>query len=143
MEIEVERQDYQAAVRYGDACLARNKAEQDVKEAIIRETMNLDHERFERQQLDALVDQELRVRSALAEMHYRQEKYAACVEQLDVLLRHDPTRSTDYYNRARAYEKQGLLDEARRDYEKFLGTTKLPNGDERVAHAFNYISDRV
>jgi hypothetical protein len=55
----------------------------------------------------------------------------------------DPTRSTDYYNRARAYEKLGRNEDARRDYEKFLGTTKLPNGDERVAHAFDYISDRV
>ncbi len=139
MEIDVQRGDYEKAVAEGQACLDRNLAEQEVKNSIIRETMNLDYERQERQALQDLVDQEIKVRSALAEMHFRKGNYEAAVKQLDVLLQLDPTRSTDYYNRGRALEELGRRDEARRDFEKFLGTTKLPNGDERVAHAYQYI----
>ena len=98
----------------------------------------MEFERDQRSQLEALVQQEIKVRLALAEMHYRKAVYDAAISHLDRLIALDPTSSTNYYNRARAFEAIGDSPGARRDYEKFLGTTKLPTGDGRVAHAFEY-----
>jgi tetratricopeptide (TPR) repeat protein len=138
MELAIERGNYTAAVGYADACLARNAAEQEVKQAIIRETMSLAYERQTRNELKQLVEQEKLVRVAVAEMHYRTEHYELAAEQLTILLNLDPTRSNDYYNRARAYEALGRIEDARRDLEKFLAATKLPAGDKRVLYAVQF-----
>ncbi len=138
MEIAVERNDYAAAVKHGDLCLKRSRVEQEERQAVIRESMVADDEIKARRQLAELVDQEIRVRTALAEMHYNQGNYEASVAQLDELLRLDPTRSADYYNRGKALEGMNRREEARRDYLKFLGTTALPTSDDRVIHAFDF-----
>lgn len=138
MEIAVERNDYAGAVQHGALCLERNRVEQEEWQALIRETMVADAEIKARNMLTELVDQEVRVRMALAEMHYRQRDFEASVAQLDELLRLDPTRSADYYHRGRALEEMNRREEARRDYLKFLGTTALPTSDDRVIHAFEF-----
>ena len=58
--------------------------------------------------------------------------------QLDALIEMDPTRSTDYYNRARILEALGRTEPARRDFDKFLSSTRLPVGHEKVTHAFEF-----
>jgi tetratricopeptide (TPR) repeat protein len=136
METYVEIGDYEKAVEHGELCLLRNADEQEIKNATIRETLVAAAERKARTELQELIDQEERVRSALAEMHYRKGDYAASLAQLDRLLSMDPTRSTDYYNRGRALQELGRIDEAHRDFEKFLGTTRLPSEDSRVAFAY-------
>ena len=138
METYVEIGDYEKAVEQGDLCLQQNKTEQASENARIRETPSVQVEQASRAMLRELIDQEVRVRAALAEMHFRRQAYELAVEQLDALLLIDPTRSTDYYNRADALERLGRSEEARRDYEKFLGTTRLPSNDERVAHAHEF-----
>ncbi|MCC6785970.1 MAG: hypothetical protein IT457_24200 [Planctomycetes bacterium] len=135
MEISAELNEYEPAVEHGNACLAENRRAQDRANQVIRETMDPGEEIRMRGELQGLLDQEKRVRSALAEMHFRKQEFAAAVEQLDALLALDPTRSADYYNRGRALERLDRRDAARRDYEKFLYTTSLPASDERVAHA--------
>jgi tetratricopeptide (TPR) repeat protein len=135
MEIAAEQNDYESAVRHGEACLAENHKSQEVHNKVIRETLAPNEEQRSRAVLTELIDQEKRVRSALAEMHFRKGQPVRSIEQLDALLTLDPTRSSDYYNRGRALEQLGRMDEARADFEKFLGTTSLATSDERVAHA--------
>lgn len=138
MEIAAERNDYPNAVKHAELCLARNLGEQEAKQALIRDTTVVGYEVEKRKELRELVEQELRVREGLAEMHYRQGDFASAVEQLDKVLVLDPRNSTDYYNRARALEALGRVEAARRDYENFLSTTDLPNSDERVGRAYRF-----
>ncbi|MBK8977574.1 MAG: hypothetical protein IPM29_16800 [Planctomycetes bacterium] len=138
MEIAVERGDYAGAVAHAEACLTRNTTEQEAARAVIAETMTPGFEIEKRKELQDLIEQELRIRAALAEMYYGRGQYADAVTQLDLVLRADPGRSTDYYNRAKALEELGRIDDARRDYEKFLGTTNLPNDDDKVQRAFRF-----
>lgn len=142
METYVELNDYPNSVKAGEDCLASNAVEQAREKEIIRETMDVAAERVARADLQELIEQEERVRAALAEMHFRSGNYERAVEQLDHLLTMDPTRSTDYYNRGVALERLERHEEARRNFEKFLGTTRLPSDDERVAHAFDVTQRR-
>lgn len=135
MEIATEKNDYDAAVLHGEACLSENHKAQEVHNKVIRETLAPNEEQRSRAAISELIDQEKRVRSALAEMHFRKNQPARSIEQLDALLTLDPTRSSDYFNRGRALEQLGRTDEARADFEKFLGTTSLATSDDRVAHA--------
>ena len=138
MEIRVLEGDYQGAVEQGNLCLERIDPEKRYLNRIIAETMSVDYEREKRVELQRIIDQENRVRSALAEMHFRREKFQASVEQLNLLLSADPSRANDYYNRARALEAMGEKNRAYQDFEKFLMTTNLPMGDERVRRAFGF-----
>ncbi|MBI5852466.1 MAG: hypothetical protein HZB39_15740 [Planctomycetes bacterium] len=135
MEIAAELNEYDAAIEHGDKCLAQNRIAQDRANLVIKETMDGAEEIRMRGQFQELLDQEKRVRSALAEMHFRTKHFDRAVKELDALLALDPTRSADYYNRGRALEQLDRREDARRDYEKFLYTTSLPASDERVAHA--------
>jgi tetratricopeptide (TPR) repeat protein len=138
MEMRVEQGDYPAAVEHGEKSLARNAIEQADTKKVIETTLAAAREIEMRATLKYLVEQEKRVRSALAEMHFRKQNYERAQRELTILLELDPTRSTDYYNRARVFEAIGNVEAARQDHKKFLATTKLPVGDERVTHAFQY-----
>ncbi|MFO1051900.1 MAG: tetratricopeptide repeat protein [Planctomycetota bacterium] len=135
MEIAVEFNDYDTAVKEGLACLAENKKAQDRVNDVIKETPVASEEIRARSTLQELLDQEKRVRASLAEMHFRTKHFKESVEQLDVLLQLDPTRTEDYYNRAVALENLGATEGARRDFEKFLANTSLPQSNDRVVHA--------
>ena len=84
------------------------------------------------------VDQEIRVRSALAEMHYRKKDHERALDQLNALLDMDKMRSNDYYNRAEVYRALGRASEASADYGRFISSSNLPPGHEKLvrAHAF-------
>ncbi|MHC5065019.1 MAG: tetratricopeptide repeat protein, partial [Planctomycetota bacterium] len=138
MEISVLEGDYVGAVEEGNLCLQRIEAEKRYQSQIISETMSVAREREERLLLQDLINQESRVRSALAEMHYRKKNYQLAVEQLNLLLSADPNRANDYYNRARALEALEERERAHRDYQKFLTITDLPMGDARVKRAFEF-----
>ncbi len=139
MEVYVELGDYEKAVLHGDLCLQRNLDEQEVKNAVIRETLVAAEEIKARKELQELEDQEIRVREALAEMHFRKEAFAEAVAQLDAVLAKDPTESVHYYNRGRALQRLERREDARRDFEQFLRTTSLSSDDERVATAFEAV----
>jgi tetratricopeptide (TPR) repeat protein len=139
MEVYVEIGDYEQAVHHGDLCLQRNLDEQEVKNAVIRETLVAAEEIKARKELQELEDQEIRVREALAEMHFRKDAFADAVAQLDAVLAKDPSESVHYYNRGRALQSLGRQDDARRDFEQFLRTTTLSSDDERVARAFEVV----
>jgi tetratricopeptide (TPR) repeat protein len=138
MDIAAEYNRYDAAVAAGEECLRYNLSDQAALQKVIDATMSVRDEREKRVRFQDLVDQEMRVRTALAEMHFRAEKYEAAIGQLDAILAKDPTRSIDYYNRATALEKLGRTDDAERDFEKFLSSTKLPVGHEKVTRAFEF-----
>lgn len=138
MEISVLEGDYQGAVYQGNQCLQRIDTEKRILNRIVADTMSVAYEREKRLELQTIIDQESRVRSALAEMHYRQQDFRSSVEQLNLLLSADPTRANDYYNRARALEAMGENDRAYQDFERFLMNTDLPMGDQRVRRAFGF-----
>jgi tetratricopeptide (TPR) repeat protein len=134
-------QKYAPAVEHGNRFLQRCEQEQDRLKKELERTVVVAYERHVHGELDRLVDQEIEVRGFLANLFYKLGQHAQAVEQLDQILAEDPTRSTDYYNRARSLEALGRGQEAVRDYERFLATSKLPQGNERVAAALKSLHE--
>jgi Tfp pilus assembly protein PilF len=93
-----------------------------------------------REQNDELDEMELIVRQALADIYFNTGRYAASAEQLDLVLTIEPRRADAYFNRARAYQALSDKDKAKHNYERFLVLTRLPQGDERVKQALDYVT---
>jgi tetratricopeptide (TPR) repeat protein len=134
-------QKYAPAVEHGNRFLQRCEQEQERLKQELQRTLVVAYERHVQDELDRLVAQEIDVRGFLANLFYKLGQHAQAVEQLDQILAEDPTRSTDYYNRARSLEALGRGQEAVRDYERFLATSKLPQGNERVAAALKSLHE--
>ncbi len=138
MDIATERKDYAGAVEHGRLCLERLAKLKTETDHIIATTTSA---RFEAEQYErrrGLLRQEMKVRSALAEMHFRKGFYELAIAQYDSILAYDKQRWVVYYHRACAHERLGHAVLARRDYTKFLTTHDLPRNDKRVRKAFEY-----
>ncbi|MEZ5962884.1 MAG: BTAD domain-containing putative transcriptional regulator [Planctomycetota bacterium] len=131
--------DYVGAVEAGQKYLEHAAAEQDAKQKVYESTMKVSTEEKVAQELSELVDDELTVRSQLANLHFDRGKYDMAIFELDRILQFDPSRSADYYNRARALYEAGRLDEAYRDVQKFLATHNLPAGHPSLVRAHDML----
>ena len=140
MQTSALRGDYVATLEHGRAFLDRVRAEQERHQKNIERTYVVAFEEDQRRLLQQLIDRELEVRAFLANVHYDHRRYDLAVAELDRVLSMDPTRTNDYYHRALSLEALGRLDEARRDYEKFLATTRLPPGSRQVRHAVQAVA---
>ena len=126
MNVKALRGDYAGAVEQGQLFLERCRSAQAQKQKLYESTLQIGSEYQAAQELNSLVDDELLVRSQLAHLHYDHGRYDLAVAELDRILQIDPSRSIDYYNRARAEFEVGKHDEAFRDLQKFLATHELP-----------------
>lgn len=138
MEIAWARDEYELAVEHGLASLEHNLRAQREWANRIDQTMEVAEEHEARLRHQRLVDVEVATRSLLTKMHYTHKDFAAALEHLDALLRIDPTRSADYYNRARVHEELGHVAEARKDYNKFLMFPNRDLSDAKVKRAFEF-----
>ncbi|MCA8942688.1 MAG: tetratricopeptide repeat protein [Planctomycetes bacterium] len=138
LEIAWARDDYETAVEHGLRSLEYNLADQRNLSIRIDQTMDVGVEHELRLRLRRLVDDEIRTRSLMARMHSSNGDYAAALAHLDALLRIDPTRATDYYNRAWVHEQLGHVAEARKDYGKFLMFPNRDLSDAKVKRAFEF-----
>jgi len=133
------RGDYVGAVEAGQNYLERASKEQDAKQRVYESTLLVANEERAAQEISNLVGDELTVRSQLANLHYDRGRFDLAVMELDRILQIDPSRSADYYNRARALLEAGRRDEAYRDVQKFLATHSLPPGHATLVRAHDML----
>lgn len=139
LNIKSLRGDYAAAVEHGRKFLERSTLSQERTQERYDSTLHVGGEQAIQQSLGQLVDDELLVRSQLANLHYKHRDFELTVRELDRILVLDPTRSADYFNRARALGELGRVDEAYRDTQKFLATQTLPAGHAQVRRAYDLL----
>lgn len=108
---------------------------QEVTKRRIEETQSVDREQEQMRFMKQLRDEELGVRSLVAEFHYSRKRYAEALVHLNRVLEIDPQRSVDYYNRGRILLELKRADDARSDFRRFLATTTLPATSEKSAFA--------
>ena len=135
MQIRGLRKDYAGVQEHARAYLARSAQSQDYWRKKYQSTRESHYEAHAQQQLQRLIDEEIEVRAYLANHHYDFGHPALAIEELDQILRLDPTRSNEYYERGRCYYKLGRHEDAAKDFEKFLATTRLPLGHPSVRDA--------
>lgn len=139
MSVKSLRGDYAGAVEHGQNYLERCRTAQAAKQKVFETTLQLGNEQKAAQELSGLVDDELTVRSQLANLHFDHGRYDLAVSELDRILNLDPGRSIDYYNRARALLESKRYDEAYRDVQKFLATHDLAAGHPSLVRAHDML----
>jgi len=131
--------DYNGAVDEANAYLERNATLQDNVRSELDNTLVVEYEREKRIQLEALRDQELRVRAFLANVHYKQGHHELAVRELNAVLLKNPNLFSEYYNRGRSLMALGRSADARRDLERFLSVTTLPTESPQVQEALRLL----
>ena len=124
------------AIDQGRTYLTLATKQQEAHRQQIEKTSSVGFEKDQRGQLQELIDKEIEVRALIAALHWKVGEHDQSIAQLDRVLTLDPARSVDYYNRGRSYQALGKPDEMKRDYKKFLATTKLPPGAVQVTEAY-------
>lgn len=117
------------------AYLAQSEAAQQLTRQRIEQTPSAEFEAEQLQVLRRLRDEELEVRSLIAEYHYGRKEFEAALVQIDRVLEIDPQRSVDYYNRGRILLELQRADAAKADFRRFLATTTLPPTSEKTTFA--------
>ncbi len=135
MNVKALRGDYAGAVEHGQSYLERCRGAQSTQQKLYESTLQVGAEQKAAQELGGLVHDELTVRSQIANLHFDHGRFDLAASELDRILTMDPSRSSDYYNRARALNEAKRFDEAYRDVQKFLATHNLPAGHSSLVRA--------
>jgi tetratricopeptide (TPR) repeat protein len=139
MSVKALSGDYAGALEHGQRYLERCATAQSAKQKVYESTLQVHNEQRAALELSTLVDDELTVRAQLADLHFDHGRYDRAVTELDSILRLDPGRSADYYNRARALYELGRYDEAFNDVQRFLATHNLPAGHATLTRAHDIL----
>ncbi len=116
------------------------KKAQEVTKKRIEDTPSVEYENQELLSLRRLRDEELGVRSLVAEFHYGRKHYAEALEHQNRVLEIDPQRSVDYYNRGRILLELKRAEDAKSDFRRFLATTPLPATSDKSAFALQALA---
>lgn len=122
-------------IDHGNRYLEAAADEQEQRRANVDRSLVIDYEGEQKDALQSLRDEEIQVRTFLANQLFDHQDYADALQHVDAVLRLDPTRSADHYNRGRILRQLGRHEEAKDDMRKFLATTALPPDNPKVVDA--------
>ncbi len=91
-------------------------------------------------ELRTIESREKECRGLAANLLYKLGRYKDALKELDTLLKLDPNRVNEYFNRARVHAKLGQVQDAVKDYQTFVGRSLLPREDPRIKEAVDYIA---
>ena len=109
--------------------------EQEFVNEEVRRTNTPDYEAAQYAALKQLEQEEVEVRSFVADWCFRHQRYKEALEHMNRALRLDPTRSDNYYNRGCLYVELQEIDSAKADFRRFLATSQLPATSQKMTHA--------
>jgi tetratricopeptide (TPR) repeat protein len=135
MQIAASLGDDTRFVAEAEAFLVQSQLAQKSVQARIEETASAE---FEREMLGTqrqLREEELSVRTLVANFHFDRKQYEPALHQLDRILELDPRRFTDYYHRGRVLLELGRAEDAKEDFRRFLADPQLPATSDRATFA--------
>lgn len=117
------------------AFLKKMKEERAVVEADVERTIIPDYEVQQYRYLIDLKAEELDVRALYADWLFNRKSFEKALEQMDLVVKLDPTRSDNYYNRGRVRLELKDFDNAKSDFRRFLATSQLPASSSKKTFA--------
>lgn len=141
MYVAVWRGDYDKAVDYGSAYLELVAEIQDGIREKLAQTLDAAHERDLRIRLQNRINEELEMRGFLANLHYKHGHHELVVAQLDEVLRKNPRRYNEYFNRGRSLLQIGRKEQAHADLQRFLTSTQLEPGHPQIDEAMRLLRE--
>ena len=122
------------------AFLEEMKAERASVEADVKRTVIPDYETQQYRLLINLKAEELDVRALYADWLFNRKRFEQALEQMDLVIKLDPTRSDNYYNRGRVRLELNMSEDAKSDFRRFLATSKLPASSSKKTFATNALT---
>ena len=117
------------------AFLVKMEEERSVVEADVKRTIIPDYEVQQYRYLIDLKAEELDVRALYADWLFNRKNFEKALEQMDLVVKLDPTRSDNYYNRGRVRLELKDFDNAKSDFRRFLATSQLPASSSKKTFA--------
>jgi tetratricopeptide (TPR) repeat protein len=114
------QKDTVIARRHGEEFLKRIAARSKILNTRVEKTYDADKEAAWRDSLRDLKVKEIEINGLLANLSYKDNDFNQTVAYLDRVLALDPSRTADWYNRARCQYKLQALAKAKSDVEQFL-----------------------
>lgn len=127
--------DGDAILLHGEQYLAAAAADQQRTSEELERTNVYGYEVDRKNLLRSLREEEIAVRTTLAQQLYARRDFTKALTHVDAVLAIDPTRSDDHYNRGLILRELGRHDESKADLRTFLATTALPPDSPKVTDA--------
>lgn len=115
----------------GTAYLTQCSKDQAAVRTEIERTKEPVYEAEQIQNLRAMQNEEIGVRSLIAEHHFARQQFEQALTHLDRILEIDPQRTVDYYNRGRVLLEMHRNDDAKADFRRFLAMPEVPASAEK------------
>ena len=94
-----------------------------------------------RRVLETDIRMEIEAHGLAAAIHKRNQNYAAAIEHLDEILKLDPERVPEYFNRGMCHYWLGQIGRAVADMQTFIRKTSLSMDSEEVSRALDIIAE--
>lgn len=118
-----------------EAYLGQMTQEVQFVENELERTVIPDYEADKYKELLDLKAEELDVRALYADWHFHRKNFQAALDQMNIVLQLDPTRSDNYYNRGRVRIELNDTENAKDDFRYFLATSQLPASSAKKTFA--------
>lgn len=139
LQIALQRGDDKAFLASAKAYFDQSELAQKLTKERIEKATNVDYETTQLRVLQDLRDEEIGVRTLVAEFHYDRKQHEAALGHLNRVLELDPRRFIDYYNRGRVLLELRRVDEAKSDFRRFLADPAMPATSDKVVFAMKAI----
>ena len=137
LAIALQRGDDTGFESSAEAFLKESASEQTFVRREVERTQTPKYEAEQYAYLRKLRSEEIEVRALYADWLFDREQFEGTLAQLDRVLKLDPKRSNDYYNRGRVLMTLGRTEAAKRDFRLFLSMSNLPDDNDRKTRAVN------
>ncbi|MGK0264461.1 MAG: tetratricopeptide (TPR) repeat protein, partial [Planctomycetota bacterium] len=118
-----------------EAFLKQMEEERKVVDADVKRTVIPDYEAQQYRYLLDLKEEELDVRALYADWLFHRKNFDRALEQMNFVVKLDPTRSDNYYNRGRVHMELKNVEDAKSDFRTFLATSQLPSASSKKTFA--------
>ena len=118
-----------------EAFLVEMTKERKVVEERFKTTPSPEFEADQYRTLLDLKEEELDVRALYADWLFHRKDFLKAAAQMDVVIKLDPTRSDNYYNRGRVRLELKDIENAKSDFRRFLATSQLPASSPKKTFA--------
>ncbi|MGB3969156.1 MAG: hypothetical protein WBO45_20650, partial [Planctomycetota bacterium] len=139
LQIAAQRGDDEGFVAHAKAYFEQADKAQAVTRLRIEKATTVDYERQELATLQTLRDEEIGVRTLVAEFHYTRRQHELALPHLNRVLELDPRRFIDYYNRGRVLLELGRADDAKGDFRRFLADPSIPSTSDKAVFAMKVV----
>lgn len=142
MVLKYRAKNFDKAIEYGNTNLKLNEAEVKFWKEEYERTKLPGYEALARDEIQRLGKSATAVHSSLAKYYRQNKKYAEAIVHLDAVIAARPRSYQEFFRRGTCYRLKAEVNDqekARKDFQAFLQMSDLPETNEHVRDAYEYV----